>query len=131
MASTLKLQLGISLMCKSLQNQVFKTCFVRGTHKYTHVNISKSYNKYSSVYRNLHGTVDDQTIAKDFVYALKDNERLLLLEELQKFEQIKKTEGKVVEVKKCFYFHIGNTFYHFISSSISTYHHTIANQSLC
>lgn len=92
MASTLKLQLGVCLMCKSLQNQVFKTCFVRGTHKYTHVTISKSYNKYSSVYRDLHGTVDDKAIAKDFVYALKNNERRLLLEELQKFEQIKKTE---------------------------------------
>jgi len=105
MASTLKLQLGVCLMCKSLQNQVFKTCFVRGTHKYTHVTFSKSYNKYSSVYRDLHGTVDDQTIAKDFVYALKNNERRLLLEELQKFEQIKKTEGKAVEVTKCFYFY--------------------------
>lgn len=105
MASTLKLQLGVCLMCKSLQNQVFKTCFVRGTHKYTHVTISKSYNKYSSVYRDLHGTVDDKAIAKDFVYALKNNERRLLLEELQKFEQIKKTEGKAVEVTKCFYFY--------------------------
>ena len=94
MNSTIKLQRGVCLVCKSLQIQVFRTSFARGTHKYTHVTISKPYNKYSSVYRDLHGTVDDQTIAKDFVYALKQKERSLLLTELQMFEGMKKAEGK-------------------------------------
>lgn len=94
-ATTLKLQRGVCFMCKSLQNKVhvIKTTSARGTHKYTHVSISKSYNKYSSVYRDLHGTVDDQTIAKDFVYALKPMERNLLLSELQNFDLLRKTEG--------------------------------------
>ncbi|XP_063400471.1 transmembrane protein 65-like isoform X2 [Mytilus trossulus] len=93
-AATLKLQRGVCFMCKSLQSKVhvIKTTSTRGTHKYTHVSISKSYNKYSSVYRDLHGTVDDQTIAKDFVYALKPMERNLLLSELQNFDLLRKTE---------------------------------------
>ena len=90
----MKLQRGICFMCKTLQTQVIKTISVRGTHKYTHVTITKPYNKYSSVYRDLHGTVDDQTIAKDFVYALNQNERDLLLTELQRFEQLKKSESE-------------------------------------
>ncbi|XP_076072475.1 transmembrane protein 65-like isoform X1 [Mytilus galloprovincialis] len=99
-AATLKLQRGVCFMCKSLQNKVhvIKTTSARGTHKYTHVSISKSYNKYSSVYRDLHGTVDDQTIAKDFVYALKPMERNLLLSELQNFDLLRKTEGSEMKM---------------------------------
>lgn len=98
MTATIKLQRGVCLMCKTLQDKVVRASFVRGTHKYTHVTLTKPYNKYSSVYRDLHGTVDDQTIAKDFVYALKQKERILLLSELQRFEDLKKSEnGKLHE----------------------------------
>ena len=56
----------------------------RYAKKYTQFDVKD--NKYKQVYRNLHGSIENESTAKDFVYALDKKERQLLMAELLKFE---------------------------------------------
>ena len=77
--------------CKLLQGQKQFMCRSlivnqrRVTHKFTHVTEFPN-NTYSTVYRDLHGTLEDQGAARDFVIAIKPSERALLLNELKLFQ---------------------------------------------
>lgn len=57
-------------------------------HRTTHKLINPEFpdNQYSKVYRDLHGSVEDTSTARDFIYALKPHERSLLFNELKTFE---------------------------------------------
>lgn len=72
---------GFGRICLE-RNFISLTC-VRAAHKYSHADVKPS--RYTTIYRNLHGAIDDPSTAKDFVYALNRKERELLLQELQKF----------------------------------------------
>lgn len=56
---------------------------IRLAHKYAQADVTP--NRYSTIYRDLHGAIEEETTAKDFVYALTKHERDLLQLELQKF----------------------------------------------
>ena len=78
---------------QSLRNLQTKTKCVsairKHAHKFTQAEIKP--NKYKAVYRDLHGSIEDSSTARDFVYALDKHERTLLQLELQKFG-VKETE---------------------------------------
>lgn len=81
--------------CKLRQNIEVSRC-VRKTHKYPHVSSEKASSKFNTIYRDLHGAIEDSTSARDFIYALKQQERTLLLNELQTFENERiKASGKM------------------------------------
>ncbi|XP_052774153.1 transmembrane protein 65-like [Mya arenaria] len=61
----------------------FPLIFSRVAHKYAQVDLESS--RFKSIYRDLHGAIEDNVTAKDFVYALNKRERDLLHVELQKF----------------------------------------------
>ncbi|KAL4235809.1 Transmembrane protein 65 [Mactra antiquata] len=59
---------------------------VRVAHKYAQADLKPS--KYTAVYRDLHGSIEEPSTARDFVYALNKHERTLLMTELEKFNLI-------------------------------------------
>ena len=71
---------------------VARTACIREAHKYAQADVKPS--KFTVVYRDLHGSIDEGATAKDFVYALKQKERQLLLNELEKFESLKSAKGE-------------------------------------
>ena len=66
-----------------LETKFISVTCVRIAHKYTHADVKPS--KYTIIYRDLHGAIDEPTTAKDFVYALNRGERELLQLELANF----------------------------------------------
>ena len=50
--------------------------------------------RYASIYRDLHGAIEEPTAAKDFVYALDKRERLLLRAELESFDKMEKQSAE-------------------------------------
>ncbi|KAL5016723.1 hypothetical protein ScPMuIL_006312 [Solemya velum] len=84
---------GVCLLCqrtlisKNFQPHGPQVFGIRRTHKYKPVPSKQS--RFATVYRDLHGAIEDNSTAHDFVFALKPNERTLLFNELRHFEEEK------------------------------------------
>lgn len=61
---------------------------IRWAHKYKPSPSTKK-SRFATVYRDLHGAIEDNTTAHDFVFALKPSERTLLFSQLRHFEEEK------------------------------------------
>ncbi|XP_069125988.1 transmembrane protein 65-like [Argopecten irradians] len=55
-------------------------------------------NRFSTVYRDIHGSVEDSSTARDFIFALKPHERTLLYNELKSFESENESVKGTTEV---------------------------------
>lgn len=70
---------------------------VRVAHKYAQADVKP--NKFTAVYRDLHGAIEEADSARDFVFALNKKERDLLLIELEKFKTGNRETGDVTTQK--------------------------------
>lgn len=88
---------------KFLQRQSLTTISKRGSaHKYTPISTDFPSNRYTTVYRDLHGpSIEDPGAARDFIYALKPSERSLLYNELRSFEQHDEANGGTYVFNRC------------------------------
>ncbi|XP_021340149.1 uncharacterized protein LOC110441358, partial [Mizuhopecten yessoensis] len=70
----------------------------RRAHSHKLINPEFPDNRFTTVYRDIHGSVEDSSTAKDFIFALKPHERSLLFNELKTFESENESTAGPTEV---------------------------------